>query len=228
MVFYALAVKRLYDRRNSKTSLRLSIKKKTYTKKLALDPHIIDRWRSSDILLLGGSAGSFRLIFKIVQILDPASKKIVIIVMHRKRNFASEVEKLFAHNSLMNVREIGDKEKINKGTIYIAPANYHVLIENNGYFGLDVSDAVWFSKPSIDITFESAAEVFKNKCTAILLSGANQDGAEGMLKLRNASSLTIAQEPEDAELPEMPKDAIAIGGAEYVLSSAEIVDLLTS
>lgn len=195
---------------------------------MALDPHIIDRWHSSEILLLGGSAGSFKLIFRIVQILDRDLKKVVIIVMHRKRNFASEVEKLFAHNSLMNVKEIGDKDKINKGTIYIAPANYHVLIENNGYFGLDVSEAIWFSKPSIDITFESAAEVYKNKCTAILLSGANQDGAEGMLKLRNAGSLTIAQDPADAELPEMPSDAIAIGGAEYVLPSAEIIELLTS
>ena len=195
---------------------------------MALDPHIIDRWHSSEILLLGGSAGSFKLIFRIIQVLDRDLKKVVIIVMHRKRNFASEVEKLFAHNSMMGVKEIDDKDKINKGTIYIAPANYHVLIENNGYFGLDVSDAIWFSKPSIDITFESAAEVYKNKCTAILLSGANQDGAEGMLKLRNAGSFTIAQDPADAELPEMPGDAIAIGGAEYVLPGAEIIELLTS
>jgi len=161
-------------------------------------------------------------------VLDRNLKKVVIIVMHRKRNFASEVEKLFAHNSLMGVKEIEDKDGINKGIIYIAPANYHVLIESGGYFGLDVSEAIWFSKPSIDITFESAAEVYKNKCTAILLSGANQDGAEGMLKLRNAGSLTIAQDPEDAELPEMPRDAINIGGAEYVLSGAEIIQLLTS
>jgi len=195
---------------------------------LALDQHIIDRWHSSEILLLGGSAGSFKLIFRIVQVLDRNLKKVVIIVMHRKRNFASEVEKLFAHNSLMGVKEIEDKDGINKGIIYIAPANYHVLIESGGYFGLDVSEAIWFSKPSIDITFESAAEVYKNKCTAILLSGANQDGAEGMLKLRNAGSLTIAQDPEDAELPEMPRDAINIGGAEYVLSGAEIIQLLTS
>ena len=195
---------------------------------MALDQHIIDRWHSSEILLLGGSAGSFKLIFRIVQVLDRNLKKVVIIVMHRKRNFASEVEKLFAHNSLMGVKEIEDKDGINKGIIYIAPANYHALIESGGYFGLDVSEAIWFSKPSIDITFESAAEVYKNKCTAILLSGANQDGAEGMLKLRNAGSLTIAQDPEDAELPEMPRDAINIGGAEYVLSGAEIIQLLTS
>lgn len=148
--------------------------------------------------------------------------------MHRKRNFASEIERLFARNSMMKLREIGDKDIIDKNTIYVAPANYHVLIEGTGHFALDVSDPVWFSKPSIDITFESAAEVFKNKCTAILLSGANQDGAAGLLKLRDAGSLTTAQDPDDAELPEMPREAINMKAADYVLNTIEIIELLRS
>lgn len=146
--------------------------------------------------------------------------------MHRKKNFVSEIEKLFAQNSRMSLKEIGDKEKINKNTIYIAPANYHVLIEKDKYFSLDVSDAVWYSKPSIDITFENAAEIYKDKCTAILLSGANQDGAAGLLKLRNAGSLTIVQNPDEAEMPEMPAQALNINAADYVLRSAEIFELL--
>jgi two-component system chemotaxis response regulator CheB len=83
----------------------------------------------------------------------------------------------------MLLREISDKEPIMGNTIYIAPANYHTLIENEGFFSLDVSDAVWYSKPSIDVTFESAAEVYKERVTAVLFSGANQDGAEGLLKV---------------------------------------------
>jgi len=150
------------------------------------------------------------------------------MVMHRKRNFASEVEKLFAQRSRMHVKEINDKDKVEKKTIYLAPANYHVLIEKDGSFALDVSEAVWFSKPSIDITFESAAEVYKDKCTAILLSGANQDGAAGLLKLHNAGSLTIAQNPEDAELPEMPREAINLNAVDYVLRTEEIMELLKS
>lgn len=193
---------------------------------MGLDKNIIDRWHSSDILLLGGSAGSFKLLFRIVRFLASDLNKAVIIIMHRKRNFASEVEYLFASNSHMHLKEIEDKDKINKGTIYIAPANYHTLVEKTGYFGLDVSEAVWFSKPSIDVTFESAAEVYKNKCTAILLSGANQDGAAGMLKLKDAGSLTIAQDPLDAELPEMPQQAININAADYVLRTDEICELL--
>ena len=195
---------------------------------MVLDKNITTRWHSSDILLLGGSAGSFKLLFKIAQFLDADLNKAVIMVMHRKRNFASEVEKLFAQRSRMLVKEINDKDKVEKKTIYLAPANYHVLIEKDGSFALDVSEAVWFSKPSIDITFESAAEVYKDKCTAILLSGANQDGAAGLLKLRNAGSLTIAQNPEDAELPEMPREAINLNAVDYVLRTEEIMELLKS
>ncbi|MES2108802.1 MAG: chemotaxis protein CheB [Bacteroidota bacterium] len=195
---------------------------------MAPDKNITTRWRSSEILLIGGSAGSFRLIFKVVQFLPADLNKSVIIVMHRKRNFASEIEGLFARNSMMKLREIEDKDKITNNTIYVAPANYHVLIEGDKHFALDVSDPVWFSKPSIDITFESAAEIYKDKCTAILLSGANQDGAAGLLKLRNAGSLTIAQDPDDAELPEMPQEAINLKAADYVLNTAEIVELLRS
>lgn len=154
--------------------------------------------------------------------------KAVIIVMHRKKNIPGGIEKLFAENSEMIMREISDKDIINKNTIFIAPANYHTLIEKEGYFGLDVSEAIWYSKPSIDITFESAAEIYQDRCTAILLSGANQDGAYGLLKLKDAGSLTIAQDPDEAEMPEMPETAININAACYVLGTNEIFDILKS
>jgi two-component system chemotaxis response regulator CheB len=195
---------------------------------LDLNKDITDRWNNSEILLLGGSAGSFKLLFHIVKILPPTLNKVVIIVMHRKKNFQSSIENLFAVNSKMPVREICDKDKIIKNTIYIAPANYHTLIEKEHSFALDVSEALWYSKPSIDVTFESAAEVYNDRCTAILFSGANEDGAQGLLKLRNAGSLTIAQHPEDAEMPEMPNKAISINATDYVLKSNEIFVLLTN
>jgi two-component system chemotaxis response regulator CheB len=193
---------------------------------LALDKNIIERWQKSDILLLGGSAGSFKLIFSIIKNFNADLNKTVIIIIHRKKNFYSEIEKLFAENSRMLFREISDKDKIRGNTIYIAPANYHALIEKEKCFGLDVSDAVWYSKPSIDITFESAADVYKNHCTAVLFSGANQDGAEGLLKLRKSGSLTIVQDPKDAEMPQMPEAAININAAEFILSSNQILELL--
>jgi len=177
---------------------------------------------------LGGSAGAFKLLFRVIQDFSPELNKTVIIVIHRKRNFFSGLVKLFADNSKMTLSEISDKDPIKKNYIYIAPANYHTLIEKGGYFGLDVSDPVWYSKPSIDVTFESAADVYGERCTAILLSGANEDGAGGLLKLRNSGALTIVQHPYDAEMPEMPKAAISNNAAEYILRTEEIIELLKS
>jgi len=192
---------------------------------LALDPQIRQRWNESEVLLLGGSAGSFKLLFRIIKLLPSAFNKVVIIIIHRKKNFNSEIEKLFAENTRMSLKEISDKDPVQSNHIYIAPANYHTLIEQGGYFALDVSEAVWYSKPSIDVTFESAADIFKEKCVAILFSGANQDGAQGLLNLKNAGSLTLVQDPGDADMPEMPLHAININAADYVLRTEEIFEL---
>lgn len=193
---------------------------------MALDENIITRWRSTEIVLLGGSAGSFKLIFQLVKNFKSVLNKTVIIVIHRKKNFLSEIEKLFSENIRISFREITDKDPIQKNTVYIAPANYHTLVEKEGYFSLDVSDSVWYSKPSIDVTFESAADAFGDKCIAILLSGANQDGAEGLLALRKAGALTIVQSPADAEVAVMPEAALNIDAADYVLDAKDILTLL--
>jgi two-component system chemotaxis response regulator CheB len=192
---------------------------------LSLDTKIIDHWRHTDLLLLGGSAGSFKIIYNIVKLLPKNLNKTVVIVIHRKKNFFSEIEKLFKESSRISIREINDKEVLANNSIYIAPANYHTLIEKDKSFSLDVSEAIWYSKPSIDVTFESASEVYKERCTAILLSGANPDGAEGLLKLRNNGALTIVQDPADAEMSQMPQAAVNINAAEYILSAKEIFEL---
>jgi two-component system chemotaxis response regulator CheB len=192
---------------------------------LALNPEIIEHWHNTDLLLIGGSAGSFKPIYKAVKIFPSDLNKAVLIILHRKKNFFSEIENLFAENSRMLLREVTDKDEIHKNTVYIAPANYHTLLERDNHFGLDVSEAVWYSKPSIDVSFESAAEIYKDRCAAVLFSGANQDGAEGLLKLCKAGALTIAQNPDEAEMPEMPRAAINLKAAKYVLSTNDIHEL---
>jgi two-component system chemotaxis response regulator CheB len=192
---------------------------------LAFDKNIIVRWHNAEILLLGGSAGSFKLIFEIVRNFSENLNKTVIIVIHRKKNFLSEIEKLFTENIHILFSEITDKDQIKKNTVYIAPANYHTLVEKNGCFSLDVSEPIWYSKPSIDVTFESAADAFGDKCIAILLSGANEDGAEGLLALRKAGALTIVQNPADAEMSTMPQAAINIDAADYMLDASDILTL---
>jgi len=193
---------------------------------LALNKDILQRWNNSDIVLIGGSAGSFKLIFRAVKNFSEGLDKAVLVVIHRKKNFFSEIEKLFAENSRMSLREVADKDTIEKNTVYIAPANYHTLIEKEKTFSLDVSEAVWYSKPSIDVTFESAADVYGQRCTAILLSGANQDGAEGLLTLRKTGALTIVQDPDEADMSEMPLSAIHVGAAQYILSNNDLFELL--
>jgi two-component system chemotaxis response regulator CheB len=193
---------------------------------LALNRNILERWHNSEVILIGGSAGSFKPIFRAVKNFSANINKAIIIVIHRKKNFFSEIEKLFAENSRISLREIADKDVIMNNTIYIAPANYHVLIEKEKTFSLDVSEPVWYSKPSIDVTFESAADVDGPKCTAILLSGANQDGAEGLLKLKQAGALTIVQDPDEAEMAEMPLAAIHLGAALYIMPNNDIFELL--
>lgn len=192
---------------------------------MALNEDILTRWQQSELLVLGGSAGSFKAIYNAARTFPATLNKTVLIIIHRKKNFSSEIENLFAANSRMSIREVNDKDLIYKNTIYIAPSNYHTLIESKSSFGLDVSEAVWYSKPSIDVSFECAAEVFKDKCTAVLFSGANQDGALGLLSLRNQNALTIVQDPTEAEMPEMPQAAINLNAADYVLMTQDILEL---
>ena len=160
MAFYALGARKPYDLIPSKRSLKWLTKKKIFTKELDPEQTVTERWHNSDILLFGGSAGAFKLLYSIVKLLPADLDKAVVMIIHRKRNFVSEIEKMFAENSRMPFREISDKDKIDKNTIYIAPANYHTLLEKGGYFSLDVSESLWYSKPSIDVTFESAADSY--------------------------------------------------------------------
>lgn len=181
----------------------------------------------AEIIILAGSAGSFTPIFDIVKMLPKTYAKPIVIVIHRGKNNFSDIENLFGVNCRILVKEITDKDKIAGGHVYIAPANYHTLFEKGKTFALDVSEQVWYSKPSIDVTFESAADAYGNKCVGVLFSGANQDGAEGLLKLRNKGALTIVQKPLDAEMNMMPQAAIDIDAGEHILTSAQILKLIS-
>lgn len=158
--------------------------------------------------------------------LRPGFGRAVVIVLHRGKNQQGELVGTFSKVCALPVIEIGDKDAIRPDMVFVAPSNYHVLFERSGSFSLDVSDAVWYSKPSIDVTFESAADCCGSKCAAILLSGANPDGAQGLLKLKSAGALTIAQDINEAEMPEMPQAAINAGAADFILTSKHLFHLL--
>ncbi|MEP6465126.1 MAG: chemotaxis protein CheB [Parafilimonas sp.] len=160
------------------------------------------------MLVIGGSAGSLDVILKIVSALPVTDYLSVIIIVHRKNDGESIFANLLSVRTNLIVREVEDKETIKGGCIYIAPADYHLLIENKKMFSLDASEKINYSRPSIDVTFESVAEVFKSSAIGILLSGANADGAKGLCEIKQAGGFTIVQDPESADVAYMPQQAL--------------------
>lgn len=152
----------------------------------------------------------------------------IVIVIHRQRNVASDFTKIISqvlkHKKIL---EPDDKEPVNTSCIYIAPQNYHLLFESDSTFSLDYSEPVKFSRPSIDVTFESAARIYKSGLIAILLSGANNDGTAGLQSVAENGGTMIVQDPSTAEFPAMPSAAITSVSGLLVLNPASIATYLT-
>jgi two-component system chemotaxis response regulator CheB len=174
------------------------------------------------VIAIGGSAGSLDIILNIISNSFLNNNIFYIVVLHRKNDNDSVLTGLFSSRTKFKVKEVEDKDSISPGYIYIAPPDYHLLIENENCFSLDSSEKIYFSRPSIDVTFESVAEVFGDAVIGVLLSGANADGAQGLSLIKRAGGFTIVQNPESAEVDFMPKQAIeqlepdAIINAEHI------------
>lgn len=187
-----------------------------------------DKLKGKEILMIGGSAGSLDVVLRILDGLPKTINLSIVIVLHRKSSSDSSLTRLLDIRSAVSVKEAEEKEKIIPGMIYVAPADYHLLIERDHTFSLDSSEKVQFSRPSIDVTFQSAAEVYKSSTAALLLSGANSDGSEGMKAIADMDGLTIVQNPITAEVPFMPKAAIMATVVDYVTATKDLPDLINS
>jgi two-component system, chemotaxis family, protein-glutamate methylesterase/glutaminase len=179
------------------------------------------------IIVIGGSAGSINILMKILPEFSADFPVPIIVVVHRKQNNENVLEKLLQQKCKLSVLEIEDKMFIESNTIYIAPAEYHLLIEKDFSFSLDSSEKILNSKPSIDITMESVVDVYKNNVTGVLLSGANEDGAMGMKLIHEAGGLTITQSLNSALIKTMPKAAKNLTQIDYVLSPENIIKQLS-
>ena len=180
---------------------------------------------SDNLLVIGGSAGSLSMTLKIIPLLEEKMNVAVIVVFHRKSSEGNVLIELFSERTKYSVKEADEKDLISAGTIYIAPADYHVLIEKDFSISLDVSEKINYSRPSIDVTFESAAEVYKNRLVCLLLSGANADGVEGLLKAKQFGSIIAVQDPENAEVPFMPQEAVNKVKVDLLVSDTNITKL---
>lgn len=180
-----------------------------------------------EILVIGGSAGSLDVIFKLLPKLKSPLTFPIVFVLHRRNSADSSLPELLSTKSLNLTREVDDKEPIVPGTLYLAPADYHLLIENNRTFSLDYSEKVNFSRPSIDVTFESAAEVYGPNAVGLLLSGSNEDGTEGLRAIRQAGGRTAAQDPATAIMPFMPQSAINQSLVDHVLDLDQMASFIS-
>lgn len=179
-----------------------------------------------EAIVIGVSSGGMN-VLKIISAALPIDFKIpIIIVQHVGAHSDSKWIQFLNEKSTLLIKEADEKEKIEKGTMYIAAPNYHLLIEKDKTFSLTIDERVNFARPSIDVLFESAAEAYREKLIGIVLTGSNNDGTKGIIRIKECGGLTIIQDPKTAESPYMPKSAIDAIEADYILSLEDIVELL--
>ncbi|PVH25475.1 chemotaxis protein CheB [Sphingobacterium corticibacter] len=183
-------------------------------------------YRNIGILMIGGSAGSLKVLFDLLPDLDEDLGFPIIIVVHRKAAADSQLESVFEKHTKLKVLEIEDKMSLEPNTIYLAPADYHVLLETPTELALDYSEKLHYSRPSIDVTFQSGAEMFGERVVAMLLSGANHDGAQGLKYIQSVGGLVIIQDPETAEVDFMPREAIAKVTADCIIKPTEMAKFI--
>ncbi|HEY1010104.1 MAG: chemotaxis protein CheB [Daejeonella sp.] len=179
-----------------------------------------------ELLIIGGSAGALEVILNALPQLTYELPFAIIIVLHRKQSADTTLIDLLSAKTSRPVVEANDKDAILPGNIYIAPADYHLLIENDHTLSLDYSEKVNFSRPCIDITFQTAAEVYREKLACLLLSGASADGVEGLELVKATKGLTAVQDPATAEVAYMPQKALEKMEVDVIVESSKVIDFI--
>lgn len=179
-------------------------------------------------VIIGGSAGSLDVLLEVFPALKPHLGFPILLVIHRKSGSASVLINLLQSKTQLEVQEAEEKTILAPDTVYIAPADYHLLIEHNKMLSLDYSEKVNYSRPSIDVTFQSAADVFKDALVCILLSGSNADGVEGLIAVCNQGGMAVIQNPDTATMPYMPQQAVLNVNKHLILNSFEMADFINN
>lgn len=176
------------------------------------------------IIVIGTSYGGLEAIKKIVNGFPRSFKIPVIIVLHIGNNNINTYISLLNKNTGLTIKEAEEKETIKAKTIYFAPPNYHLQIEDKNSLSLSTAEKVNFSRPSIDVLFETAAWTFGDELLGILLTGSNSDGAEGLKTIKKYGGATIVENPETAFANTMPQSALKKIKPDYVLNLENIAD----
>jgi two-component system chemotaxis response regulator CheB len=179
-----------------------------------------------DAVVIGASAGGIEALTALLPALLPGLRPPVFIVLHLPCDRPSMLVEIFARKCSVPVREAEDKETVAPGTVYFAPADYHLLLDRGPQLCLSADDPVHHSRPSIDVLFESAAEIYGDRLLGIILSGANEDGASGLAAVHEAGGVTVVQCPQTARAPHMVLSALKLRPADCVLPLNEIAGML--
>ena len=177
------------------------------------------------VVVIGGSWGGLHALERLLGGLPAGFELPLAVVLHRSSDGEELLCELLARHSLLPVREAEDKATLAPGCVRVAPRGYHLLVED-GHVALSTEAPVRHSRPSIDVLFESAARAYGAKAIGVVLTGSNQDGAEGLRALRRRGGFAIVQDPTDAERSEMPAAALAAAGADAVVALDGVAPLL--
>ena len=177
-------------------------------------------------VVIGASAGGVEALLTIFAGLKSGYRLPIIVVLHLPDERRSQLAEVFARRVALPVREVQDKQPIVPGTLYFAAPGYHVSVEHDLSLSLSQEEPVHYSRPAIDYLFESAADVYQQRLAAILLTGANQDGARGLSQVKQSGGLTIIQDPDEAQVATMPRAALELFQPDCILPLRGIGRLL--
>lgn len=179
-----------------------------------------------DAVVMGASAGGIRALSVLLPALPRSLRAPVFIVLHLPRDKPSLLTDIFSRKCAVPIREAEDKEPVVPGTVYFAPANYHLLLDRGPQLALSADDPVYHSRPSIDVLFESAADVYADRLLGVILTGANEDGASGLASVHDQGGVTVVEHPETSYSPQMALAALKMRPADLVLPLEQIGLLL--
>lgn len=177
------------------------------------------------LVVIGASLGGLKALAAILGELPAGFKLPIAIVQHRTRDSSDTLRSTFQLGSRLPLEEPDDKAAIRPGRVYLAPPNYHLLVEK-GHFALSTDPPVEYSRPSVDVLFESAAHAYGPELLGVVLTGANRDGARGARLIKASGGYLIVQDPRTAECPVMPQAALALTPVDRVLGLDEIAAAL--
>ena len=171
------------------------------------------RWQ---LIAIGTSLGGMQALNTVLSVLPADFGIPIAVVQHRYRHSGELLPAIFGKNARLRVCDAEDRMPVIPGRVYIAPADYHLLVER-GQFHVSVEPPVAYSRPSIDVLFESAADAYGDGGIAVVLTGSNSDGAHGVVRVKQRGGFVVVQDPATAEAPEMPRAAMDTGRADRVL-----------